>query len=378
MDLGKTSELLSWRSFSNRTMNSGTAGDDHLIIQHSLDHQSTGSLVNGKGGVDYLDLTILGDHDNSLKFVSGKTMVLNDGLTVDRVEILKLTTGSGDDELIFKNIQPGEYEWLAGEGNDSVVLDLSAAEGNTSFYFVSGYAQGEWGNPAGQYKIRFSEVESFTVLGSDESDDILFAPVDHIGPRGVIYGRKGDDEIIGGFEADRIFGGNGKDRLLGLDGNDLIRGGQGGDDLAGGNGNDLLLGGKGWDELSGWTGNDRLRGGGGNDKLFGGHGDDTLFGGNGNDRLAGGEGTDDLYGGRGADTFVFEGDDGILRIHDFEFDVDQLAAHFFFVKKKHIVFTQGDGLVEITFSGNDDSDATILQIMNATVDQFDIEKHFLL
>lgn len=91
---------------------------------------------------------------------------------------------------------------------------------------------------------------------------------------------------------------DGDNQLTGTDG--MIIYGKGGDDeILGGKGDDTLDGGKGNDTLKGNEGNDNLIGGLGNDKLAGGTGDDKLDGGEGDDILEGNEGKDNLLGGLG-------------------------------------------------------------------------------
>lgn len=73
-------------------------------------------------------------------------------------------------------------------------------------------------------------------------------------------------------------------------------------------GNDVLVGGPLNDNLYGEQGSDYLYGRDGNDSLFGGSGNDELYGENGNDTLKGFGGTtyeyDILSGGAGADKFI--------------------------------------------------------------------------
>lgn len=68
-----------------------------------------------------------------------------------------------------------------------------------------------------------------------------------------IYGRDGNDTLVGGPKSDRLYGENGHDALYG---------GQGGDTLEGGFGNDLLVGYGGAsgevDVLTGGAGRDRF------------------------------------------------------------------------------------------------------------------------
>jgi Ca2+-binding RTX toxin-like protein len=99
----------------------------------------------------------------------------------------------------------------------------------------------------------------------------------------VIYGRTGDDQMVGGdFSGDP-----GDPSSKNPDGNDTIDGGNGNDFAAGMQGNDTITGGNGNDELFGGPGNDTVSGDNGNDIVVGNFGSDTLSGGNGDDILDG-------------------------------------------------------------------------------------------
>lgn len=80
-----------------------------------------------------------------------------------------------------------------------------------------------------------------------------------------LFGRRGDDSLVGTNRSEVIIGRRGNDELFGNGGKDWLFGGKGKDELFGGDGNDKLYGGKG---------SDLLDGGAGNDKVFGGRGDD--------------------------------------------------------------------------------------------------------
>lgn len=170
----------------------------------------------------------------------------------------------------------------------------------------------------------------------------------------VLFGRGGNDALVGGNADDQLYGGSGNDLLWGGDGDDLLVGGTGADSLYGGSGNDTLNvdtadtpfnGGSGVDTLlvnagvvapgqTGLTlttyaaysvervraslGHDtllfadattalKLEGLSGNDNLLGGSGQDYLFGGGGNDQLLGGLGNDVLLGGDGNDILDTQG-----------------------------------------------------------------------
>ncbi|MBT9316237.1 calcium-binding protein [Leptothoe spongobia] len=179
-----------------------------------------------------------------------------------------------------------------------------------------------------------------------------------------MYGREGDDLLIGGENNDFIYGEEDNDTLYGGGDSDLLDGGSGVDKLYGGEGNDTyivdhlmdqviesanqgsdkvrayvnytlphyverleligaaykgignnlsnfidgnskhnaLYGKAGNDFLSGKKGNDVIYGGDGVDHLSGDEGNDRLYGENENDNLFGGEGNDQLFGGLGEDS----------------------------------------------------------------------------
>ncbi len=79
---------------------------------------------------------------------------------------------------------------------------------------------------------------------------------------------KGDDDITGSTQNDKLYGFKGNDTMTGRAGDDRMLGGKGNDSLNGNAGNDVLIGN---------GGSDLLNGGGGKDKLTGGSGNDTFF-----------------------------------------------------------------------------------------------------
>lgn len=99
----------------------------------------------------------------------------------------------------------------------------------------------------------------------------------------------------------------------------------GGDDLYRTIGTGFSTGG-----VYGRDGNDRLIGGQVADTFFGGAGNDVLFGRQDDDRLEGGAGADRLYGGAGEDVFAYTSvadsrkPDGVDVIYDFNRDQDVL------------------------------------------------------
>jgi Ca2+-binding RTX toxin-like protein len=141
----------------------------------------------------------------------------------------------------------------------------------------------------------------------------------------VIFGKNGNDVLIGTLANDFIDG---------EAGNDILNGGAGDDFLNGEDGNDFHDGGSGNDIIDGDAGHDTLLGGDGNDFLDGEDGKDVLNGGAGNDTLIGEDGRDTLTGGFGADRFIFVSSDafntstmGVDTITDFGTGADRIVLY---------------------------------------------------
>lgn len=131
-----------------------------------------------------------------------------------------------------------------------------------------------------------------TVQGTDLADNIR---ITQRGTQITVRDRSGTTVVDAtGITQVAVAGGAGGDivRLTGLTVAAQVDGGTGNDQLLGGAEADTFIGGDGNDRLRGGDGNDSLDGGGGTDNLFGGPGDDLLKGGAGQDRLFGDDGTD--------------------------------------------------------------------------------------
>ena len=117
---------------------------------------------------------------------------------------------------------------------------------------------------------RASDLRLIKVIAG-KGDDVVHVDLLHSDcPIPVkILGGRGDDELYGGYGADRLSGGSGDDMLDAGDGDDRLRGGSGDDMLDAGDGDDRLRGGGGVDELHGGLGTDTMAGGGGIDMIFG-------------------------------------------------------------------------------------------------------------
>ncbi len=139
----------------------------------------------------------------------------------------------------------------------------------------------------------------------------------------ALFGRGGDDTLLGESDDDYLDGGHGRDSIRGDSGNDTILGG---DD------NDLLYGVSGQDIIYGEGQNDKIYGGrdGESDTLYGGAGNDSLYGESGQEYLHGGSGNDYIEGGSDNDVVIYDGKEedyqiinnpnGTLNIIDTNFD----------------------------------------------------------
>lgn len=247
-------------------------------------------------------------------------------IVVGRVEIA--------DEDTRPKFRDGTIDFVPGKRDGDVlsltkggliVIDKGAAldhETNpelTADILVVDTRLGPSGEASGSLRVRITDVDESTLFtnGDDRQDGTPGAD--------TLKGQRGDDTIDG------LRGG---DVLRGQAGDDAVRGGAGKDKVLGNTGDDALFGDGGRDKLKGAKGEDSLDGGRGNDVLFGGSQDDLLAGGAGRDRLSGdagddrlvpGDGNDTLRGGPGRDVFVFDMDDGVNWILDFDEEEDDLV-----------------------------------------------------
>ena len=228
------------------------------------------------------------------------------------------------------------------------------------------------------------DIDTQPLLGGASGNDVISG----LSKDDDIFGFDGEDLLMGNLGHDTLDGGAGNDTLEGGGGDDILIGGLGADVLNGGSGVDVanytgstsglrvsltspgtntgeavgdsfvsienifgsyfddllvgnaasnyLVGRSGDDSLYGLGGNDTFNGGIGADKLFGGSQSDELFGNSGNDILRGeggidvlngGTGNDLLIGGTSADRFVFDTDNGVDRIFDFDADSEVIEIN---------------------------------------------------
>jgi Ca2+-binding RTX toxin-like protein len=277
------------------------AGDDTVV------DRGTNSTLDGGKGSDILTLD-RGSLTTAVAFAfdgrSSTAVSLQDGTAFKNFETLELTTGSGNDDVTFRDLA-GTFQnyWHAGAGNDHVTVDLSSGVNAASLDASSaGFAIAN--SDAGE--VWLYDVERYTIIGG-----------------------AGNDGFTGGAFADSLRGGAGDDSLVGGKGNDILDGGDGFDTVSyadaiagvtvdlsiagaqavgGGLGRDTLSGiesvaGSSFDDvLTGSSSGSTLDGGDGNDILAVSGGDNTVDGGGGDDVLRYSGGSVSFSGGDGFDT----------------------------------------------------------------------------
>lgn len=212
--------------------------------------------------------------------------------------------GNGDDHLFGLN---GNDTLNGGNGND--VLD----GGPGADRMVGG---------AGDDAYHIDSAGDVAVEAANSGFDAVFATVDYSLSNNMEFLQLFGAGLTGqgNNAANSIFGdGMQSSSLFGKGGDDYMVGGAATDDLHGGNDNDTMFAG---------GGDDTVFGDNGNDWLYGEAGIDRLNGGAGNDVIDGGAGKDVLTGGTGADQFVFAdaiGPTSYDRITDFAVGVDKLV-----------------------------------------------------
>ena len=346
----------------NDSVNAG-AGNDKVYVS---DIDGNDTLIGGAGN-DFLELD-RSTHDTqfNVTFDAGTPglIQLADGTEFSGFEQVYFYAGNADDtfNVILDSSNTNDLQFIGGDGNDHVVLDMTRLTEDLTFYVPFGKLS-ETSNPrnygyfqgdsyhlkggAGNDTYNVGGVTQASTLEGRAGNDALYGGSGN----DMLLGGTGGDQLSGGSGRDRLVGGKGADTLLGGTGNDTIDGGNGGDRVILGNGSDLFLdnaqtglagkdtvfGGQGSDTLKGGGGNDILRGdlgadsvfgGKGFDKLLGGSGTDTLLGGQGNDTLTGGAGQDQLIGGAGSDRFIFAngfGNDTVVGFEAFNKEKISLA-----------------------------------------------------
>jgi Ca2+-binding RTX toxin-like protein len=286
-------------------------GDDGLTVDLTASTSAVGLNINFDGGAGFDNLTLRSSSDTVLHIFndssSGSVYFAEDEF-VNSGSVTGVISGS---LLAPEDIFPENSDIVQYDGLEPVDM-LGVVTSHLIFALpdTDNSAVIEAGDGVGEFRLRslngtfettdfVPPAEGIFVLGG-VGDDIIDASA--VNFRVEMFGREGNDTLIGGSASDALFGGSGDDSLNGNSNNDLLKGDSGDDTLSGGLGNDTLNGAAGDDSLLGGDDDDTLVGGAGADLLDGGTGDDRLSGqGGSGDTLDGGEGNDLLNGGAGID-----------------------------------------------------------------------------
>ena len=328
----------------------GGAGDDVL---HGFD---TADTLSGGAGDDTL---YGGDGNDTLNGGAGDDTLYGGGGDDT------LTGGAGDDIL---HGSLGDDSFDGGAGTDTIDFSYSASDAD--FDLSAGQV-----TFSGGFTEQIVSIEN--VIGTRGANTIA-------GTAGAnrLEGGAGNDTISGGAGDDTLYGGGGDDTLTGGAGDDILHGSLGDDSFDGGAGTDTIdfsysasdadfdlsagqvtfsggfteqivsiedvIGTRGANTIAGTAGANRLEGGAGNDTLNGG-GDDDI-----------------LSGGAGADTFVFDADDGVDTIEDFEDGTDLIRFDAAGLTFAGLTITDDDGDAMVTYDTGDS-----IRLMDIDVDDLD-------
>ena len=191
------------------------AGNNTLSGGDGFDTLSggAGSHLDGGANTDILIVDRSAATTALTVSASGGSGTVSDGTTFTNGEVMRVTTGAGDDTVSIASPTAGStYTVDAGAGSNSAVVDMTAA--TTAVTFTGGAAgSSQTVADGGATKIGLTHVQAVTVLGG-----------------------AGDDTLAAGSA-------EGQATLAGGIGNDSISSsstGAGGDSLSGGAGNDVI------------------------------------------------------------------------------------------------------------------------------------------
>ena len=348
----------------------GNAGDDTLQGAEGNDilfGGQGGDVLDGGAGADtirylfstagvQIDLNAgtasggeaAGDTLISIEHVSGSDNA--DTLTGDPFNANQIFGLDGADVISGRG---GHDFLLGGDGNDHIIggTGRDVIRGNAGADTLNGESEEDWvqfNDAPGRVEL---DLGAGTGTVGDAAGDIYIS-IENI--RGSTF----DDVIVGSAGRNQILGDGGDDTITTAGGNDVVWGDAGDDVLIGSSAGETFYGGTGADVIDGAGGNDWSRyneatsrvevslltgtgtvgeaagdtlinieflwGSEFDDVLEGSHVVNQIRGGDGADRIIGHKANDILEGFGGIDTFVFNLDDGIDRINNFEIGIDLL------------------------------------------------------
>ena len=221
----------------------GTAGADHISITRDgtnlTIHQNGVNSTTPAAAVQKIVINGLAGNDE-LRLALG----LDHGVRVPAT----LNGGDGNDKLFG-----GERnDVLNGGGGNDV---LTGGPGADVFNGGLGVDTADYHDARARLNVSLDNINNDGAIGDATH------PAEHDNVHGDV------ENIIGGFNADRLVGNDARNRLVGGPGNDTLIGNGGNDTLDGGPGSDSLSGGAGDDFLIGRDNTkDTLNGGDGTDR----------------------------------------------------------------------------------------------------------------
>jgi serralysin len=359
----------------------GTPGDDTLTGTTDDD------VIDGLEGADQMD----GGEGSDLYYVDNAGDVVADtGLSgidtirttvnytipvgVERLAFVGTGSWAGNGNALANILYGGgSDDIISGAGGDDILLGLAGNDsligGQGEDYLIGGIGDDTLSGGAGLDSLQGGVGDDIYIV-NDYGDSIIeFAGegIDEVRTSNSIYAILGEIEnltltdggvhlaAVGNTLANVITGGSGRDDLFGREGDDTLIGGTGAaNTVLGGEGNDTYIvqvrgdsviefDGEGIDTVQTglfayelrhnvenltYTGTGDFIGiGNDNDNVItSGNGEDFLSGHEGDDILTGGSGADTLIGGSGADQFRYQGlEVGLDRVLDFESGVDKIV-----------------------------------------------------
>lgn len=214
---GRGNDVLDAGAYSGQALLNGGAGDDTL---------TGGSGPDVLAGGDGNDRLVGNDGNDTLNGGNGNDSILGgngNDVAIDTSGINKIDLGAGEDGVLFLGTDRSDrirVSRVVGPEGAEVVF---AMNGRT---FITPYLNGE----------------TIFVFAGQGNDEVILDASAAVRWHAEFFGEDGDDVLVGSLLNDVLDGGPGNDILLGGDGDDR---------LSGGPGRDLIIGGLGADHLAG-------------------------------------------------------------------------------------------------------------------------------
>ena len=289
-------------SWQFNTLVNGGSGDDTIYLNPYPDNTET--VLGGYG-----DDTVVGNDGEDYIYGQNDDDTLYAGEDDDEPYANTVHGGYGNDKIYGSNNTVGTIDdYLCG---CACTQSVSLCDQNSDYDRI-------WGRDGDDLIIGGGDHD---VIRGEGGDDIIYGDYypGYVGTEeeyDYIYGGAGEDDIwTGGGDSSGVANGDsGSDNIYVEDQFSTANGGTGSDTIDasdgqqvtinGGDGEDTITGSPYADTLNGGDEDDTIYGEGGGDTISGDLGDDTLYGGSGDDTIGGGEGADTIYGESGDDSIT--------------------------------------------------------------------------